>query len=241
MSMTERSRTIATTIDRPRLEPVSFDLYRDIHKAIRVEMFEVVAKAGRLDPGDASARSDLADQVESLMRFLRQHAEHEDGTLQAPLESVAPDLASQVAIEHEAIEARMDHLVAQARLLCCAPQRSTRAVAHALYLDLAAFTSDYLAHQDLEERVIGQVLDEALGTEGLLALHGAILSSIPPHELIASLALMFPAMNVDDRTELLGGMRATAPNEAFQTVWGLVRSVLTADEADVLAARLGLD
>ena len=41
-----------------------------------------------------------------------------------------------------------------------------------------------------------------------------------------SLALMLPAMNVDGRTELLGGMRAGAPAEVFEGVWSLAGSVL---------------
>lgn len=237
---TSSESSVVASVDRPRLRPVSFDLYSTIHKAIRVEMFSVVANAGRLDASDEPARVDLAVQVHDLMRFLRQHAQHEDGTIQAALYEAAPRLADQVASEHEAIEARMDHLDLLATLLRTSTVPNPRGLVHELYLDLAAFTGDYLAHQDLEERVIGQVLDEAVGVEGLMALHGAILASIPPHELTASLALMFPAMNVDDRTEMLGGMRATAPEEVFQGVWSLARSVLTSDEADVLAARLGL-
>ena len=229
-----------TTIERPRLQPVSFDLYRDVHKAIRVEMFAVVTNAGRLDASDECERVDVADQVESLVIFLRRHAEHEDGAIQAPLEQAAPDLAARVADEHEVLEERMDHLVALANLLRRAPSMSARAVAHELYLDLAAFASDYLAHQDLEERVIGQVLDNAVGFDGLLALHGAILSTIPPQELFASMALMFPAMNIDDRAEMLGGMRATAPAEVFEATWSLARSVLAASDSRALAARLDI-
>ena len=52
---------------------------------------------------------------------------------------------------------------------------------------------------------------------------------------------MLPAMNVDDRTELLGGMQAGAPPEVFDGVWGLVKSVLTVEDAAPVAARLGLD
>ena len=39
---------------------------------------------------------------------------------------------------------------------------------------------------------------------------------------------MIPAMNIDDRTELLGGMRAGAPPEVFEGIWGLTGSVLPA-------------
>ena len=56
-----------------------------------------------------------------------------------------------------------------------------------------------------------------------------------------SLALMLPAMNIDDRTELLGGMRAGAPAEVFDGVWSLAGSVLDADDLAALARRLGLE
>lgn len=239
--MSTTTETPTVTIERPRLQPVSFDLYRDIHKAIRAELFAVVAHAGRLDPADDVGRRDLADQVIGLVSFLQQHARHEDGVLQAPLEQAAPGLAAQVADEHEAIEARMAHLVALADILRQPAAGSARAAVHELYVDLAAFTADYLSHQDREERVVAPVLEQAVGFDGLLRLHGAILAGMPPQELFAGLALMFPAMNVDDRTELLGGIQATAPASAFEHVWGLARSVLTAADAAAVAARLGLD
>ena len=58
-------------------------------------------------------------------------------------------------------------------------------------------------------------LERLIGVDEVLALHGAIVGSIPPDEMARSLAFMLPAMNVDDRTELLGGMRMAAPPEAF--------------------------
>ena len=45
------------------------------------------------------------------------------------------------------------------------PRTDLRGRTHALYLDLASFTSAYLAHQDLEEREIMPALDQAIGFE----------------------------------------------------------------------------
>ena len=58
--------------------------------------------------------------------------------------------------------------------------------------------------------------------------------------MATSLALMLPAMNIDDRTELLGGMQAGAPAEVFAGVWGLAGSVLAPADHRALGARLGL-
>ena len=57
-----------------------------------------------------------------------------------------------------------------------------------------------------------------------------------------SLALMLPAMNIDGRTELLGGMRAGAPAEVFDGVWSLAGSVLDPTRPGRAGAgRLGLE
>jgi hypothetical protein len=72
-------------------------------------------------------------------------------------------------------------------------------------------------------------------------MHHALVSSIPPQEMASFLAIMIPAMNVDDRTELLGGMRAGAPAEVFAGVWGLAGTVLDTPDLTALASRLDLN
>ena len=111
---------------------------------------------------------------------------------------------------------------------------------HRVYLELASFTGAYLAHQDFEERDVMPALEQAVGFEQVLAIHQAIVGSIPPDEMAKSLAVMLPAMNVDDRTELLGGMQQGAPAEVFDGVWSLVKSVLVPADAAALGRRLGI-
>jgi hypothetical protein len=52
------------------------------------------------------------------------------------------------------------------------------------------------------------------------------------------LGLMLPAMNIDERTAVLAGVRMTAPAEAFDAVAGLARTVLASDDYAALSARL---
>ena len=66
----------------------------------------------------------------------------------------------------------------------------------------------------------------AIGVDAVVGVHQQIVGAIPPDEMARTLALMLPAMNLDDRTEMLGGMRAEAPAEVFEGVWGLAHSVL---------------
>ncbi|MCD9625703.1 hemerythrin domain-containing protein [Rhabdothermincola salaria] len=239
--MTITASPSATAVPAPSdLAPIVVDLYRDIHKGIRAELFAATLDAGRADPADDAGRTALDAQVNDLVRFLGQHAEHEDGAIQPVLEIELPDLAERVAREHVGLEGRMVRLAEIAQVARVAPDHHQRLRVHQLHVELAAFTSEYLAHQDLEERVVMPALEQAVGAEAVVAIHAAIVGPMPPEELMASLAVMVPAMNVEDRVELLTGMRESAPPEAFEAVLGLVRSVLEPAGARAVSRRLGV-
>lgn len=229
--------TITESVAVQRLQPVVHDLYRDIHKGIRSELFSLVSEAGRVDPAGDCDLDAIAGQVRQAIDLLVLHAHHEDLVIQPVLEQQLPSLFAKIATDHESLDARMDFLVALASDL---KGGSRRAAVHELYIELASFTGTYLLHQDVEEREVGPGLELAIGPEAVTALHMAIIAGIPPQDLVGALAVMFPAMNVDDRTELLGGMQATAPAEAFNGVWSLAKSVLSSDESRAVAQRLGI-
>jgi hypothetical protein len=215
------------------------DLYRNVHKGLRAGLFAATAELGSLDPGDRSARAGAAERVHSLAALLCSHAEHEDGVIEPMLAAHRPDLAAAVATDHLLLDRRLADVVALAAALVGAPA-DARAPVHHLYLELAAFTGAYLLHQDVEERVVMPALEAAVGVAAVEELHAAIVGSIPPEEMGRSLEVMLPAMNVEDRVELLEGMRATAPPEAVDGVLALCHVVLAPADADALARRLGV-
>jgi Hemerythrin HHE cation binding domain. len=229
---------------RPAVEPgfglVAVDLYRDIHKGIRAELFAITATAGNLDPTDRSDRSAFADHVTSVAAVLESHAHHEDAVIDPALEEHFPGLAERVRADHEALERRVARIVDLAAGFVAVDSSDDRRLAHLLHLELAGFTSAYLVHQDLEEREIMPSLERRLGVDAMAAMHGAIVGSIPPDELARSLAFMLPAMNVFDRVEMLSGIRAAAPAPAFDAMADLARSVLRPTEFAAVAQRLGL-
>jgi Hemerythrin HHE cation binding domain len=231
-----------TITDAPttRFDLVPMDLYKDVHKGIRAEMFSVVESAGSTDPSDPCARAALSDHVRSLVTFLDVHAHHEDVAILPDLEAHLPAMAERVTTDHASFDRRTAALVDLAATAAEADGPEQRRLGHLLYLDLAAFASAYLAHQDFEERELMPALFGALGFEATLGIHQAIVGSIPPEEMASSLALMLPAMHLDDRAELLGGMQAGAPPEVFQGVWSLAGSVLAPADHAALATRLDL-
>src|SRR5690349_21274396 len=165
------------------LEPVTLNLYRDIHKGIRAELFAVTGTAGSLDPHDRAGRADLARHVQSVVDLLVSHAAHEDAVIQPVLEAQLPALAAQIATDHPHIEAQIEAIRDLADAVVDAPDADVRDDVFRVYVELASFTSVYLAHQDFEERDVMPALERAVGVDEVFALHQAIVSSIPPAEM----------------------------------------------------------
>ena len=243
MTITDPTTTDPTITDPTvltGLEPVTFDMYRDVHKGIRAELFALTTSAGSLDASDRIGRLELARHVEDVVGLLVSHASHEDAVIQPALEAHAPALAERIEADHAALEARIAAIDALVKESVDAAANQTRFRVHEVYIELAAFTSAYLAHQDVEERVVMPTLERTVGVEAVLGMHAAIIGSIPPAEMAKSLALMLPSMNIDDRTELLGALRQNAPAPVFQGVWSLAGSVLAPTDCAAVAARLGV-
>lgn len=238
MTVTDVTITTAPLTGGYRLP--AFDLYRDIHKGIRSELFAVTAAAGCLDHTDPVAWLAFASHLDSVASTLEQHAAHEDDHIGPTLLERWPALAERVVAEHEALDGRFAAAVEIAHAGADAPPGEQRLLAHHTYLSLSSFTSAYLAHQELEELEITPMLETAIGPVGMLGIHTAIVGSIPPAEMAGLLTLMLPAMNVDDRTEMLGAMRDGAPAEVFAGVVGLARSVLDPVDFAQVSRRLGM-
>ena len=115
-----------------------------------------------------------------------------------------------------------------------------RLLTHRLYLGLASFTAAYLQHQEFEEFEVMVMLSQHLTFEELLAVDNAIVASIEPDMMAKSAALMLPAMNIEDQTELFEGARGGVPPEVFQGMLMLAQTVLDPARYDTLARRLGV-
>jgi hypothetical protein len=228
------------TVESAALEAVEFDIYNNIHKGIRAELFAVTSATGNADPADDGVVEATATRLRNLIALLISHAEHEDEFLQPVLEQKLPDLAAVVAVDHPRLECQMASLEVLSDRFVSAAVTDRRRFAHRLYLGLASFTAEYLQHQAFEEMEINPALAAVVGADELMAIDQAIVASIPPDELATALSVMLPAMNIDDRAELLGIIKAGAPPEAFGHVWGLAESVLQPRDRDALGVRLAV-
>ncbi|HKO55334.1 MAG TPA: hemerythrin domain-containing protein [Thermoanaerobaculia bacterium] len=202
--------------------------YRDVHKGIRALLFDLVQKSGRLDFADKAAVARYRAELKTAIDFLMGHAEHENRFIGPLLAEHAPELARRIGAIHEDQEHELPELLAMI----------DRGAAHGFVLELARISGELLVHMTEEEEVLMPTLWASMTDAEIIAVHEALVASIPPDEMAYALSWMLPSMNPAERAALLGGIRATAPPEVFGFVRGLAKSVLTPADDEVLERQL---
>ena len=235
------TRHESTTSDQvpPRLRHTEPNPLRDIHKGIRAALFAVTAAAGQVDPADDFEVAALGSEIVDVAKLLADHAHHEDEHFDPS--TLPADLGERIEREHGLLDVRVTWLLELAGEARSATPGDRRMAIHELYIEMASFTAAYLAHQDFEERIVVPALFDRIGADEVRAVHTRIIAGMTPEQLTRGAVAMLPALNIEDRFEMLAGMRAEMPSNAFAGMWSLTASVLAPQDTAAVAARLGLD
>jgi hypothetical protein len=216
-----------------------FDLYREIHKALRSIMSEALLLVGRMDAADAQEVTQAAGKVRALIEICRQHLHTENQFVHPAMEARRPRTACETAEQHVEHEQALERLEAATRAVEQAGAPARGDAAHRLYQQLALFVAENLVHMHVEETHNNGVLWEAYSDAELLALHGAILASIAPEKMMAVMPFILSSVNHTERHAMLEGMSQKMPREAFRGVLAVAQSCLAQREWTKLGAALG--
>jgi hypothetical protein len=214
------------------------ELYRNVHKGLRAELTRLLIDTGAADPADRQGSRQLSSRFDELAFLLERHAFHEASHLHPVLALASRSIATRLDAEHIAAEALVDPLrQAYAELASDDRQRNAEGFLDA-YRALAHFTASYFAHIEYEESVAMPALWNALTDEELITLDARLIGSIPRETLWRFVRALLPAMNVHERKELLGALRALEPREAFEGTLEVARGLLAAREFQSLQQSL---
>jgi hypothetical protein len=217
-----------------------FDMYTTIHKALRALMADTLLAVGRMDVDDDLDRARVCQRALDLLAFCRSHLEHENDFVHTALEACAPGTSARIAHEHDEHEAGIGDLQQRVGVLLAAPAGGRAAIALEVYRRLSLFVAHNFEHMNVEETAHNAVLWAHYDDAQLVAIHDALVASIPPDDMLFVLRWMVPFMNPAERAGMLGAMKAAAPAPAFQAALDTVRPHLTEREWTQLARALGL-
>ena len=191
------------------------DLYLHIHKGLRSCMLDTLQRCGRLDVHDSAEMQATLGQLDALLDFCTSHLRHENDFVHPAIEARLPGAAWRVASEHVEHLHHIDALRSEAAQLRLAGGARRSLLALRLYRHLALFVADNLQHMHVEETAHNSALWAAYSDAELEDLHGRLLASIPPDEMLRVLRWMVPALTPQERAGLLNGVKPTMPPEAF--------------------------
>ena len=206
------------------METSRHDLYREVHKALRAEIFAVVREAGCLDWDDAPALEAFRARTLRLTSLLESHTHHEDRFVMPLVSAADPELFRLLERTHP----RLDGAIAElARRIERGPAGvDPRAFGQDYYLRLASFAGEYLLHLAEEQLRANPALWARYDDATLRETEARLIADIPPGEMATWLELMLPAMNPVERRDMLAGMRDGMPPEIFAGIFALARRVL---------------
>jgi hypothetical protein len=216
------------------------DMYGGIHKALRALMADTLLAVGRMDCADDLERAEVTERVLQLLDFCRSHLEHENAFVHTAMEARAPGASEAIAREHEDHVKHIEALAAVVAAVRAAPEGERFGQQQRLYADLTLFVADNFQHMRVEETAHNAVLWARYTDAELIAIHDALVASIPPEEMMFAIRWLVPFMSPMERAGFLGDVRAKAPAPAFQAMLDTVRPHLTEREWAKLAKALGL-
>ena len=218
--------------------PMRFDIYRNIHKALRACMCDTLTRVGRLDGGDAQEMREVLAQVRAMATFCAGHLEHENKFVHTAMEARLPGSSELTAADHghHVVACEKLHAFADAAELAGGAARAS-AILH-LYRYLALFVGENLTHMDIEETENNATLWSTYADTELIEIEHAIVASLSPEKKMASTRWMIPAVNPEERAELVKGMMHAAPKQVFDRMLAQIEPHLSHTDWDKLMLAL---
>ena len=214
MNATPATAEATTTRDRAP-DARRIDLYAPIHKALRSFMADTLIRVGRMDTADAAEQHATLAQLDQLLDLCTGHVHHENDFMHPTIEARAPAVSKRVADEHDEHLESIAELRAEAAALRAATDAWRAPLALRLYRHLALFVAANFQHMHIEESAHNAALWANYSDAELLALHERLLASLSPNEHLLVGRWMLPALTPAERAELVLGMQADAPPDAF--------------------------
>lgn len=194
-----------------------WDIYGPVHKGLRLAQGKMSDRLGAADWASADQSGLLAD-LRNHLRLAASHLAHEDQHIHPVLQSRDAAVEADLADQHDHHRARFAILESQIATCEAGAAEDRQILGRALYHGFSILVAEDLVHMHHEETVVWPRLCALLTDDELRQIEMSIVAAIPPADTIAFMSSMIPALSRAERAELLGGIKAGAPPEAFAAI-----------------------
>lgn len=196
-----------------------YNMFNQIHKGLRVLLYDTAAMLGRTDFDNAEQYEAVAGRVKEVMDMFDNHAHHEDSFVLPMIEEYEPAVVE--AFEQEHIT---DHSLGQKlrgsimALDLAVDSGAKKQLGLSLMRSFIEFMIFNLQHMHKEETVLNNILWRYYSDEELLETNKKIVSNIPPQEMAFASQWMMKALNDAEISVWLRGVERSAPEHVFRSL-----------------------
>jgi hypothetical protein len=191
-----------------------------IHKGLRASLFRTAALLQQTD-FDASAELEEAiESVREVMMLFEEHAAKEDKFILSAVALYEPSVADAFAQEHEEdhrLAEQLGVLVARLEAADSAPERIE--LDQQLNSAFVQFVGFNLHHMAKEEQLLNEMLWRFYSDADILAIQKEIIKSTEPWISSFFTQWLLRGINGRETVSWLEGVRATAPDLVYQTLY----------------------
>lgn len=208
------------------------NIYYMIHKALRLRLGHTLQLLGSTDWANPQASQAAQSDLQQTLDLCASHLQHENDFIHPALENHYPGTSRQAGHDHGEHQTSISELRQLAQLLDTSSEQQRPGCANSLYQQFALFVGENLCHMHLEETAHNAVLWHAFNDQQILQIEQELLDSIPPAEKMGVLPWMLRAASTAECRQLLQGVRAQVPAEAWPQIQaGLLSQLSGADLA----------
>lgn len=207
-----------------------YNIFNQIHKGLRAMLYDTALRIQQTDFSQEEQAVPTMLQLEKLLVYFDQHADHEDEFILPAIRKHAKLLVEELESEHVT-----DHALSHSLNKHIKEWRSSlnenvkrRAGFHMLY-DFNSFVAFNLYHMNKEELLFNQVLWEHYTDEEIFLIEHALISTIPPDMLVDESRWIMRGINNEEVIGWLNGVKNNAPPEVFAVFMALAEEELPAN------------
>ncbi|TSJ42622.1 hypothetical protein FO440_00065 [Mucilaginibacter corticis] len=213
-----------------------FNVFNQIHKALRALMFNTVMQIQQTDMNDTNASAPVLIQTALLLEIFDAHAYYEDNFILAAAEKHDPALVAEFESEHVTDLQLTEKLREQLSAYEIADDK--RAAGNGIYYALNDFVAFNLHHMNKEESLLNQMLWANYTDEEIVAMEHAITAHIPAEKMPVYFEWMIKGINDPELAAWLKAVQFGAPDFVFNGLFEACGVFLSAPRFDVLKSNI---
>lgn len=205
------------------------DLYYTVHKGIRFMHCQIMTALGTTDWSSNLESARMISELRRHLEMCADHLRHEDEIIHTAIETRLAGASTRADEEHDAHQVAFDAmtlLLDSLQTTATGPERQH--LGRALYKTFCNFVAADLAHMEGEETVLQGHLHRLYTDAELQQLEGQIVSGIRPDMMVRFMRAIVSAQNWHERDEMLRGMQAAMPADAYDQLMAAIADKIAA-------------